>query len=198
MKKHHITKKQRIKIYFILISVITLVSILGSFIGTFATYPTERHRATVQSITKLEQQSFSEQDRKKADAIIQSSQYMDLKNSSENRYSEVVSIGVFIASIVSFIVITVLLYNYLRKIRLTAKVVRAIVLIYLAESVITYIPALYLHGLVTGSKPFSDPFTTFLTIVGLPFALMISCFIVYVLAKIIDILYNQRHGFIDE
>lgn len=90
----------------IVIAVITLLTLIAYLLGSWATYPTERHRATAQ-----EQKEFLERNGLFSGA----KEYEDLKNTPEAKYSSTVSGVSASAQYLLYVLILVSVYIFMRK-----------------------------------------------------------------------------------
>ena len=188
----HKTKKW--KIYIVLISLIAAITLGFSALTGYVSYPTTEHRKVGQELAKLDAKAFSLDG--DFDKVVNSDRYKELTGSIEAIYTTRMAIGSAMLSAIISVAIVVAVYRYLRRNHITTRPIGATVFIDTTATALVMIPTIYIGELVTGIK--NDPLTMILLIISLPFAVVFSAIISYIIARITEWHYNRSHGFIEE
>lgn len=197
MKKKSIEQSKR-KVYTTLIVILSVLTLFLSAATVWIAHPTSQHRQTAQSITNLSEKAFASPDATASEQILNSKEYKDLIASPENTYTTNASIATTVALFIASAIATVFVYRYLRKIRITRDAVGVTVWLTVIVGLVTYYPGLYISGLVAGPSSISNGAMFLISLAVLPFALVFSALLTYVVARITDNFYNRTHGFIED
>ena len=186
------------KIYTLLIIALSIFTLTLTALTMFAIHPSAGHRQTAISLARLDEKATTAQDTRVADEIYNSKEYKDLINSPENKYIVNTGIVTFAVGLILTAMVTIIIYRYLRKIRITRDSVSVTVWLSVVSGLITYFPGLYISSLIAGPVSLVTGTQIVFSLIALPFAILFSAIFTYIVAKITDNFYNRSHGFIED
>lgn len=170
--------------------IVSLMFLTASAISTIVAYPSASHRNTAVQLMQLDAQFWSGENSQ----ILDSKEYQSLYDSPQANYSRVASsIGAVIEFIIS-IIATVVLYGYLRRVRINKHPTATTTIIILAAVTLTAIALSYLQNIYLGWA--LPPAWQILATIG--FSLTFGLLVTYTITRIVEWNYNRRHSFIVE
>jgi len=188
-KKEHSRKGL---VYASIIGLVLAANILLSATMVFINYPTEAHRANARQLDVVSVNMLDTTDGADITKIMNSDSYKKAAASPEAHYTNTATIYTLLVDMVVSIALIGAVYYYLRKHRLTNKVVGVTVLLVCVGQLLPLVftqfaTAYYLGTLMPGIG--SIAFMLFIGIV-------ISPLVVAIIARIFDWYYNRKHSFV--
>lgn len=169
-----------------------VVNILVIIVGSYIVYPTQAHRDVSRQLTEMSQKFVT------ADGtpVYETTAYKNLESTAEAQYSLVANIVVGVADFVLTVVLVGLVYNYLRKNRISKnhKEVGMTVTTNTVAAVLSWGVTLPLILNVFGTNMLS----TGMIIFQLVALTIISLVIFFIVARIFEWQYNRKHSLIVE
>lgn len=177
------------RVYASIIGLVLAANILLSAVTVFINYPTEAHRATARQLDVLSVNMFTGADITK---IMDSDEYKKAAESPEANYTNTATGYTLLINAVINVTLIGAVYYYLRKQRLSNKVVGATVLLVSIGQLLPLVftqfgSALYIGTLMPGIG--SIAFMLFIGIVIAPLVILLF-------TRIFDWHYNRKHSFV--
>jgi Kef-type K+ transport system membrane component KefB len=181
------------KIYSGLVLLIAIGMLGYNVITVYVSYPTQKHREVARQITELDRRAYGSPSDQNPEGILKSAEYQTLQKSSENQYSSRSGIASGILGLILYVGVVATTYRFLRKHLVTRKPVGATVLINMVAATIVAAPTLYITQWIMGTG--IDPLMGLLLLAALPFTVVFSVIITFIVAKITEWHYSRSHGF---
>lgn len=185
--KSELGRKRRT--YASIIGFVLAANILISALIVVINYPTEAHRTTARQLNELSMTMLNGSD---FTQVMETEEYKKLTASPENSYSNTSAGYLLVFNAIASVAIIGGVYYYLRKRRITTKIIGATVLLVslgqLLPLVLTqYGTAWYLGTQMPGIGPI-----VFMLFIGLVMAPLVIALI----TRIFDWYYNRKHSFV--
>lgn len=187
---------KKFKVYGIITALMVIVSVGLWMLSGYITYPTAAHKDVASQRAALSDELL----RGKELIVLQATtNYDELEQSSEAKYSTTADIVTIIAQFAVLIAMIVGAYWFIRKRRLARKPVLTVTLIVFLQSIIMLAITIPLTNIfyyqTTHESVLSSPV---LAILGILFSAGIMLVVTFVTLKITEWQFNRRYGFADE
>lgn len=188
---HKTERGRKARVYASIIGLVLAANILLSAVTVFINYPTEAHRATARQLDVLSVNMFTGGD---FSQIMNSDEYKKAAESPEANYTNMATAYTLLFNVVANIVLIGMVYYYLRKHRMSSKVVGATVLLVSIGQLLPLVftqfgSAFYIGTLMPGIGSIA-----FMFFIGI----IIAPLVIAIIARIFDWHYNRKHSFVIE
>lgn len=184
---------KKLKVFGMLVGFFLVVGLALSVITTVVAYPTDGHKRVATEFSEINNTAFRDG---KFD-VVNSPEYKQLAEHPNTKYSDTVNGIGAVVQLLIWVAMIVFAYRYLRKYRLVKHPVRTIAFAEAVGVALTVVPMDQFMTRYTGiSMPFSaDAFSLTIMLVS---TTLISLFVTWLVAKIVEWQYNRSHGFIED
>lgn len=186
---HKQEKGRKGRIYASIIGLVLAANILLGALIVAINYPTEAHRTTARQLSELSMTMINGTDFTK---VMETEEYKKLTTSPETEYTNTASGYTLVFNAIASVAIIGSVYYYLRKRRITTKVVGVTVLLVsvgqLLPLVLTQYGTVWFLGMqMPGIGPMA-----FMLFIGI----VIAPLVIAVITRIFDWHYNRKHSFV--
>jgi hypothetical protein len=184
---------KNIKVYGIITAIMIVVSTALWMLSGYIAYPTQAHKDVARQRQALTAELFQGEDLLELQAT---TNYDELEQSTEARYSTVADITTVIAQMVALIAMIAAAYWYVRKRRLGRTPIVALLAVVLVQGIIMSFITLLLSNVFYYQSVNDTLFISpVITIFGLLFSAGFTLAIAFVTLKITEWQFNRRYGF---
>lgn len=185
--------KTKLKTFGLLVGLFLFVGLGLSVLTTVIAYPTDGHKQVAAEFTEINNSVFRDGNLE----VVNSQEYKQLSEHPNTKYSDMVSNTGTAIQLLIWVAMIVFAYRYLRKYRLVKHPVRTIAFAEAVGVALTIVPMERFMNWYAGvSSPFSqDVFSITIMLIS---TTLISLFLTWLVAKIVEWQYNRSHGFIED